>query len=100
MTNNTTIEDHGNKRISNILKFKSNNDYCAKLFIVKTVYGDFKIAGTLCGNIDVALPHSSTLALTIEEVDLLVSALVGSREDVRSSASPSDSRIIKEQYNE
>jgi hypothetical protein len=80
--------------MSNVVQFKPN-EYSAELFIVKTIYGDFRIAGTLCGNIDVSTPQGPTFALTVDEMTLLISALISSKEDVLSSSSPlSDSRII------
>lgn len=87
--------------MSNVLQFRTNAEYSAKLFVVKTIYGDFRIAGTLCGSIDVALPQGPTLALTVDEVALLISALTGSREDVLSLSAPEiDTRIIEAETNE
>ena len=68
-------------------------EYDAKLFTVDTVYGEFKIAGTLCGAIDVALPIRKTL--TPDEAQLLIIALSNSRDDVLRNSRPfDDPRLI------
>ena len=70
-------------------------EYEAKLFVVDTVYGEFKIAGTLCGAIDIALPIGKTMTLTPNEVRSLIIALTNSRDDVLQNSRPfSDPRLI------
>lgn len=70
-------------------------EYDAKLFTVDTVYGEFKIAGTLCGAIDVALPIGKTLTLTPDEAQALIIALTNARDDVLQNSRPfDDPRLI------
>ncbi len=72
--------------MSNVVQL--HEEYDAKLFTVGTVYGDFKIAGTLCGAVDVALPIGKTLTLTSDEVAALIVALSASRQDVLANSRP------------
>lgn len=66
--------------------------YSAKLF----ESGPFKTAGTLCGHIDFATP-GGTHVLNVDELDDLVAALLGAREDViRNSRPLSDPRLYDE----
>ena len=71
-------------------------EYVAKPFKVDTIYGEFNIAGTLCGCIDVALPVGKTLTLTPDEAQSLITALTNSREDVlTNSRSLTDHRLYE-----
>ena len=56
--------------------------YSAKLFTVECQHGDFKIAGTLDGFIDLAIPQGKTLQLTPEEARTLAAQLQSSVEDI------------------
>ena len=79
--------------MNNVVKL--HEEYNAKLFTVDTIYGEFKIAGTLCGAIDLALPTGNTLALTPDEVAAIISALSAARHDVLENSRPfTDLRLI------
>lgn len=65
---------------NNVLRFPPRT-YCAKLFEAN----DFKVAGTLDGYIDFAVPGYKTFQLSMNEINDLVSALNDAVADVRSN---------------
>lgn len=65
--------------------------YEAKLF---RAHG-WTLAGTLCGNIDVATPESGTYCLTPDEAQALIVAITNARADVLANSNPlGDPRIF------
>lgn len=69
--------------------------YSAKLFSVPTVYGSFRVAGTICGNIDIAVPQGHTLCLSQEEAVALARALMKAKDDVFLHSRPDgDPRLV------
>lgn len=57
--------------------------YCAKLFEVACDGGVFRIAGTLDGAVDLALPEGGTYVLAMETAQRLASALLDVTDDIR-----------------
>lgn len=56
----------------------------------------WKVAGTLCGNVDVATPESGTYCMSPDEIQALIAALTNARADVLSNSEPySDPRIYE-----
>lgn len=77
-----------------VVSFPSK-EYTAKSFEVTTIFGNFKISGTLCGAVDFATPQSGTYTFTVEELDCLIDALSKSRKDVVENSKPfDDPRLI------
>jgi hypothetical protein len=66
-----------------ILRFERKT-YTAKLFGVPIGDG-FKLAGTLDGFIDFAVPERGTYQLTLDEARAMVAALTGAIEDVKAN---------------
>jgi hypothetical protein len=64
--------------LNNVLSFPPRT-YCATLFEAN----EFKVAGTLDGYIDFAVPGYKTFQLSMDEINDLVSALNGAAADVR-----------------
>lgn len=80
--------------MGNVVEFRPK-EYTAKPFTAATIYGEFKISGTLCGSIDLAIPQSVTLAITPDEALSIIRALTAAREDVLENSRPfDDPRII------
>ena len=69
--------------------------YEAKAFRAEIEGGTILVSGTLCGHIDVAMPHGGTYVLSPDEVLSLVLALQGARNDVLRNSRPfDDPRLI------
>lgn len=74
-----------------VLQFPARDEYEAKLFRTN----GWTIAGTLCGNVDVATPHG-TYCMTPDELQALIVVLTNSRSDVLANSRPfSDPRIYE-----
>lgn len=59
--------------------------YKAKLFEVLIGISSFKLAGTLDGFIDFAIPDVGTYPLSLDEARLLVAALTGAISDIEAN---------------
>lgn len=80
----------------NVVQFPS--PYTAKAFSVAVGNGRFKLSGTLCGCIDMAVPGGPTFVLTSDEAFALAQALLASRHDVLENSSPNhDPRLYDPQ---
>lgn len=75
-----------------VIQFHRHPYYEAKLFRAN----DWSIAGTLCGNVDVATTDG-TYCITPDEVQALIVALTNARADVLTNAAPLHDPSIYEQ---
>ena len=90
------MSEEKSKTVEAPIQLDSRRWYRAKPFRAGTVYGDFRVSGTLCGHIDVAVPQGNTLALTPDEADALIRALTDARRDVLANSDPfNDPRIVE-----
>ncbi len=74
----------------NVIPFRNPHEYTAIERSVDVPCGRFIMSGTLCGNIDLALPvaPSTTLNLSPDEVEDLIRALSEVRQDVIDNSRP------------
>jgi hypothetical protein len=79
-------------QMANIFQFPSRPEYEAKAFHA----AGWTIAGTLCGNVDVAMPDG-TYCMTPDEVQTLIVALTNARADVLANSAPLHDPRIYEQ---